>query len=97
MQTVNVVLGVLNKFCVNQIDFVRRGPKGYGLLPILRLLLYSVLAEIFSTRLLIKHLKQRPNISKRLGFKRIPSRRSLDDLIQKYNGLLDILLSMVGY
>lgn len=79
MQTVDVVIGVLNKSCVAQIDFVRRGPKGYGLLVITRLMLYSVLAEIFSTRKLVKHLKKHALILKRLGFVRIPSRRSLDD------------------
>ena len=96
MQTVNVVIGVLNKSCVEQINFVRRGPKGYGLLPIMRLLLYSVLKEIFSTRLLVKHLKKRPCVWKRFGFRRIPSRRSLDDWFQKYEGLLDKLISIVG-
>jgi hypothetical protein len=96
MQTVDVVLGVLNKSCVAKVDYVRRGPKGYGLLVIMRLLLYSVLAEIFSTRLLVKHLKKHPRVWKRLGFKRIPSRRSLDGWFQKYDGVLDKLIRIVG-
>jgi len=96
MQTVDVVLGILNKSCVAKIDSVRRGPKGYGLLCILRLLLYSILAEIFSTRLLIKHLRKRPKVWKNMGFKRIPSRRSLDEWFQKYASLLDKLIGLVG-
>jgi hypothetical protein len=59
MQTVDVVLGVLNKSVAAQIWYLRRGPKGYWMLLIFRLLLYSVLKEIFSTRKLIKHLKEK--------------------------------------
>ena len=64
MQTVGVVLGILNKSVVARLWYLRRGPKGYGLLLVLRLLLYSVLAEVFSTRRLIKHLKKRPIVLK---------------------------------
>ena len=96
MQTVNVVLGVLNKITVAKLNYVRKGPKGYGLLLILRLLLYSVLAEIFSTRKLIKHLKKRKKIWKKLGFKKIPSRRCIDNWFQKYESLLDKLIRMTG-
>ncbi len=96
MQTVSVVLGVLNKSVVGKLNYNRRGPKGYGLVRILRILLYSVLAEIFSTRLLIKHLKKRPMVWKKLGFRSIPSRRSIDDWFKKYDFLLDKIIHIVG-
>ena len=96
MQTVDVVLGVLNKPVVQQLCFVRKGPKGYGLLLIFRLLLYSVLKEIFSTRKLIKHLKKRPRIWKKLGFAKLPTRRAIDNWFQKYYSLLDPLITITG-
>ena len=96
MQTVDVVLGVVNKSLVKQLNFVRRGPKGYGLLLVLRLLLYSVLKEIFSTRELVKHLKKRPNIRKKLGFSKLPVRRTIDDWFKKYDNVLDKVISITG-
>jgi len=96
MQTVDVVIGVLNKSVVDSISKKRRGPKGYGLLRILRLLLYSVLAEIFSTRELVKHLRKRPRVLKELGFAKLPCRRALDGWFEKYDGLLDTIIQITG-
>ena len=96
MQTVNVVLGVLNKNIVSQFEKRRSGPKGYGLLCILKLLLYSVLAEIFSTRRLDKHLKKRRKVLKALGFSGLPDRRTLDRWNGKYDDMLDDLIKLVG-
>lgn len=96
MQTVNVVLGVLNKNIVSQFEKQRRGAKGYGLLLILRVLLYSVLAEIFSTRKLEKHLKKRHKIMKALGFSMVPDRRTIDRWSGKYDDMLDDLIKQVG-
>jgi len=96
MQTVDVVLGVLNKSCVAKLNFVRRGPKGYGLLAITRLLLYSVLAEIFSTRKLKKHLLKNPSLLKKLGFTNLPDRRSIDRWQERYESILDNLIKIIG-
>src|SRR3989338_9701681 len=96
MQTVDVVIGVLNKSVVDSISKKRRGPKGYGLLRILRLLLYSVLAEIFSTRELVKHLRKRPRVLKELGFAKLPCRSALDGWFEKYDGLLDTIIQITG-
>lgn len=96
METVNVVLGVVNKSLVNQLNFVRRGPKGYGLLLVLRLLLYSVLSEVFSTRKLVKHLRKRPKVCRKLGFFNLPVRRTLDGWFEKYNFLLDQVIALTG-
>jgi len=96
MQTVDVVLGVLNKSVVAELGYVRRGPKGYGLLLVLRLLLYSVLAEVFSTRKLVKHLKKRSKVWKKLGFTRLPNRRTLDRWQEKHASVLDKLIRITG-
>jgi hypothetical protein len=96
MQTVDIVLKVLNKPTVAKVLYKRRGPKGYGLLLILRLLLYAILAEKFSTRELVKHLKKRPKVWKKLGFKELPVRRSIDDWNWKYEHVLDKLINIVG-
>jgi len=96
MQTVDVVLGVVNKSLVKQLKFVRRGPKGYGLMLVLRLLLYSVLAEVFSTRKLVKHLRKRPRKWKKLGFAKLPCRRTLDDWFAKYEFLLEEIIAITG-
>lgn len=96
MQTIDVVLGTINKFTVSQVWYLRRGPKGYGLLLKFRLLVYSVLKEIFSTRRLIKHLKKRPYVLKRLGFDKMPCRRTIDSWFSKYDFVLDRLIKIVG-
>jgi hypothetical protein len=96
MQTVNVVLGVLNKDIVSKIEKQRSGPEGYGLLLILRLLLYSVLAEVFSTRKLIKHLRKRHKVLRKLGFLNLPNRRSIDRWSGRYEDVLDELIKLTG-
>lgn len=79
MEALDVVIEVLHKNVTNEIVVVvRRGPKGYGLLLKLRILLYAILKEIFSTRELVKHLKKRRYILKRLGFKTLPHKRTID-------------------
>jgi len=96
MQTVDVVLGVVNKRLVKQVSYVRKGPKGYGLLLVLRVILYSVLAEVFSTRKLVKHLKKRPRVWKKLGFAKLPVRRTFDAWFEKYDFLLDTVIRLTG-
>jgi len=96
MQTVDVVLYVLDKATVQDVGYVRRGPPGYGLTLVLRLLLYAILAEIFSTRKLLKHLRKNPQVWKRLGFQRIPTRRTIDSWQQKYDFLLGQVIKLVG-
>lgn len=96
MQTVDVVLGVLNKIIVAKVSYIRRGPKGYGLLLILRILLYAVLAEIFSTRKLVKHLRKNKNVLRQLGFKKLPTRKSIDGWKEKYDFLLDKIIHLTG-
>lgn len=79
MEALDIVKQLLHKNITNEIAvIVKRGPKGYGLLLKLRLLLYATLKEVFSTRKLIKHLKKRPKILKQLGFKKLPHKRTID-------------------
>jgi hypothetical protein len=96
MQTVDVVLCVLFKAVVRRVEQRRRGPKGYGLLRILRLLLYSVLEEIFSTRELRKHLKKNPRVVRKLGFRKLPCRRAIDGWFEKYDFVLDRIIHITG-
>src|SRR3989338_964439 len=96
MQTIDAVLGVLNKRVVSQIEKRRRGSKGYGLLLILRLLLYAVLAEIFSTRKLEKHLRKRRHVLRKLGFHSLPDRRTIDRWKERHDDVLDHLIRITG-
>ena len=79
MEALDVVLQILHKNIANEIVLtVRPGPKGYGILLKLKLLLYAMLMEIFSTRELVKHLKKRPEVVKQLGFPSTPDKRTID-------------------
>ena len=62
MKPIDIVKIVVYKSITKKVERKRRGPKGYGLLRIIRLLLYAVLMEIFSTRQLVKHLKKRKKV-----------------------------------
>ncbi len=79
MEAIDVVIHCLHKKITDEIVMtIRRGPKGFGILLKLKLLLYATLTEIFSTRELIKHLQKRPQIAQQLGFLVIPTRRTVD-------------------
>lgn len=79
MEALDVVLTVLHKNIADELVLkIKPGPKGYGILLELKLLLYAVLMGIFSARELVKHLKKRPEIVKNLGFSKIPSRRTVN-------------------
>ena len=97
MEALDVVLQVLHKNFANEIVVpVRRGPKGYALLLKLRLLLYAMLVEIFSTRKLHKHLKKRRNILRRLGFEQLPDKRTLDRWKHRHDYELQQAATLVG-
>ena len=96
MKPIDIVKTVVYKSITKKVDRKRRGPKGYGLLRIIRLLLYAVLMEIFSTRKLVKHLKKRKKVWKGLGFKKMPSKRSIDEWKKKYEQELSQVIRLVG-
>lgn len=79
MEALDVVLALLHKSVAHEIVVqVKRGPKGYGLVLKLRILLYATLIEVFSTRKLVKHLKKRCSVLRRLGFSTMPDKRTID-------------------
>ena len=97
MEALDVVLGVLHKNFSDLIVIpVRPGPVGYGLLLKLRLLLYTMLMEIFSTRKLRKHLKKRPYVLRKLGFRTLPNKRTLDRWKHRHDYELQQAVSLVG-
>lgn len=96
MEALDVVLNVLHKNVTDKIVCKRRGPKGYGNHLKLRLLLYAVLVEIFSTRMLIKHLKKRSRIPLKLGFNRVPDKRTIDRWKKKIDKELEQIIELVG-
>jgi len=64
---------VVNKTIVPECK--RRGRKGYGRLPALKLLVYALLVGIDKDETLEKHLERNRGVAKALGFKRsIPDR-----------------------
>ncbi len=97
MEALDVVLCVLHKNVSNEIVVgIRPGPEGYGLMLKLRLLLYAILMEIFSTRKLIKHLKKRSLVLKCLGFKKCPHKRTVDRWKKMVDYELQQAITLVG-
>jgi hypothetical protein len=97
MQAIRVVLEVLNINVVEKVtEKPRSGPKGYKLLLRLRILLYAVLMELFETRNLARHLRKKPGVLCKLGFRSVPSRRTLDRWKKKHNFELGQVIKLVG-
>src|SRR3989338_571973 len=96
MKPIDIVKTVVYKSITKKVDRKRRGPKGYGLLRIKKLLLYSVLNEIFSTGKMGKQRKKRKKVWKGLGFKKMPSKRSIDEWKKKYEQELSQVIRLVG-
>lgn len=97
MEALDVVRKVVNKNVAEKIVVrVKRGPKGYPLFLRLRLLLYALLIEYFSTRELIKHVKKRKNVLTWLGFKTCPDRRTVDRWKESLDYELQQVITIVG-
>jgi len=86
----------IDKNLVVKVQRQRSGPKGHGLWRIIRLLVYAVLKGYFSTRLLVKHLRKRPQVWRRLGFDSRPSRASIDRWKQQYIVELREVITLLG-
>ena len=78
MEALSIVRTILTKKLISSVDNPRKGPPGHGLLAILRLLLYAMFKELFSTRHLVRHLTKYPDVWKSFGLKRKPDRRTID-------------------
>lgn len=79
MEALDVVEEVVSHKSIAGLAFNRRpGPEGYPLLKRLRMLLYGHLKGYLSTRKLRRHLQKNPRQLKRLGFDKLPDRRTID-------------------
>lgn len=97
MEAIDIVLDLVNKNITEQIVVVtRRGPKGYALLFRLRMLLYAMLKEFFFTRELVAHFEKHKRLLHRLGFKRIPHRKTLARWKRNHAYELEQLITLVG-
>ena len=66
----------------------RRGRTGYGIVLIVRLLVYMMLARVLTDKGLIRHLRKHPRIAKGLGFKTIPHRTTIGRWRKQYGNTL---------
>ena len=97
MQALEVVIELLDKNIVEKVtEKTRRGPRGYKLLLRLRLLLYAVLIEVFETRNLVRHFEKKSFVVTKLGFKNMPSRRTMDRWKKKHDFELGQLIKLAG-
>jgi len=96
MQALDAIVGVVNKRFLQSLYKKRRGPKGYGLVRIIRLLVFAKAKNVFKTRTMRKYLKNHPDELRKLGFKKIPSRRSISDWKKNYAITLEKTVKLLG-
>ena len=97
MEALTVVNEILTNKVIGKIIIpIKRGPKGYPLLLRLKLLLYGELKGFFSTRMLRKHFQKRPDALKKLGFKTLPDKRTIDRWKHKLANELQQLVKLMG-
>lgn len=96
MQALDVIVGVVNKRFLQSLYKKRRGPKGYGIVRILRFLLYSVAKRIFETRTFLDYLKKNPHEMRTLGFKNLPHRSTVDNWKAEHWLLIRDATSILG-
>lgn len=96
MQALDVIVGVVNKKFLQSLYTKRRGPKGYGHVRVIRLLVYAQSKQIHENKSLVKHLKKYPEIARKLGFKKIPSRSSIIRWKREYAQLLEKAVEILG-
>ncbi len=92
-----MVTTVFNKRLVQQLSRRRRrGPKGYGLLCIVRVLVYALSCGRHSARSLHRHLRAHTKICRDLGLPSCPSRRTLNRWFRQYWRELHVLTRVLG-
>ncbi|MEK6812837.1 MAG: transposase [Nanoarchaeota archaeon] len=96
MEALNIVNAIITEKLIASVAEPRKGPPGHGLLVVLRLLLYALFQEIFSTRHLLKHLAKRAFVWQCLGFKSSPSKRSVDRWKKKHDIIITRIVEIVG-
>ena len=95
-QALAIATSVIHKNLIIKVQRKRTGPKGHGLLAIIRLLVYAVLTEYFHTRFLEKHLRKRKHVWRALGFESQPSRAAIDRWKRQYIVELREIISLLG-
>lgn len=91
-----VVTTVINLKLVESVQRPRRGAPGYGLLAIMRVLVYALLAECFTTRKLRRHRRKRPGVVAQLGLGQCPHKRTFDRWRRRYQPELEALIERLG-
>ena len=91
-----VATTVIDKKLAASIARKRRGPKGHGLLCILRLLVYAMLKRYFSTRELVKHLRKHTEVWRDLGFRSRPGLSSIARWRKRYQRELEECIALLG-
>lgn len=91
-----IVTTLIDKKLVEKVQRRRRGPKGHGTRCIIRLLVYAILMQIFSTRKLNKHLRKHADVWCRLGFNTRPSRSSINRWRKSYQKELKACITLFG-
>lgn len=87
MDACDLVRLVVNKVVVPPTPG-RRGNPGYPRLGAVRLLVYSKLVRLENDTWLIRHLKKRRDVTRALGFKRVPHRTTIGRWWKRYSSLL---------
>lgn len=90
-----IVTTVFDK-CIDRFSRRRRGPKGYNFVLVVRLLVYAILARYFTTRSLFAHLRARPEVWQRIGFRRCPSRASINRWKRRFRREFKACIKLLG-
>jgi hypothetical protein len=96
MQALDLIVGVVNKRFLQGLYRKRRGPKGYGIVRILRFLLFSLAKRMFETRTFLDYLEKHPHEMRVLGFTELPHRSTVDEWKQKHQPTLHKATAILG-
>lgn len=96
MKAIDVIVGVVNKKFLQSLYKKRRGPKGYGHARIIRLLTFAHTIRIYENKTLVKYLKKHLDKARKLGFKKIPSRKSIRRWKKEYAVILPKAVDLLG-
>lgn len=97
MEALDIVKEVFTEKLIACLELpVHPGPNGYKIILRMRLLLYGHLKGYLTTRKLIKHLRKHTKVLKRIGFKTIPNRRTIDRWKKKLANHLSKIIKAAG-
>lgn len=96
MEALDVIVGVVNKRFLQSLYKKRRGPKGYGKVRIIRLLVFAKAKNLLASRTLVKYLEKHADELHKLGFRKVPSRRSIRRWKKTFNETLEQAVTLLG-